>query len=223
MVQAARRWVSGDGAAVRIENHKLISAIPDFRPEFQADEWGGPLKPEILVIHYAVTESAGATARVLDARQYVSCHLTIDSTGRVIQQVPFDRIAYHAGKSSYRGRQDVGRFSIGIEVSNPGPLVKAADGYATTYGKRWTGGVVEAWHKNDKGHNGWKYWAEYSQTELDLCAHIATLLKLEYGLTDVVGHDEIAPGRKSDPGPAFPMDWLRATIFPERDTEPPPP
>lgn len=210
---------------MRIENHRLLSATPDFKPEYQADEWGGPLKAELLVIHYAVTESAGATARVLDARQYVSCHLTIDKTGRIIQQVPFDRIAYHAGKSSYRGRQDVGRFSIGIEVSNPGPLLKMPDGsFETTYGKRWEGGVVEAWHDNDKHKQGWHFWAEYSQTELDLCAHIGELLRLEYGLTDVVGHDEIAPGRKSDPGPAWPMAWLRETLFPmtKRDTDPAP-
>lgn len=213
---------------MRIENHRLVSATPDFRPEYSPDEQGGPLPKEglIAVIHYSVTETAEATKRVLDYRDFVSCHLTIDKTGRIIQMVPFDRVAFHCGGSEYMGRRDCNKFSLGIEVSNPGPLLKMPDGsYQTTYKKPWTGNVVEAWHPNDESQRGWRYWAEYSQTELDLCAHIVTLWKLEYGLVDVVGHDEIAVpvGRKSDPGPAYPIDWLRKVVFPERDTDRAPP
>lgn len=210
---------------MRITGHKLVGVTEDFRPEYQPDEQGGLLPKEglIAVVHYSVTESAGATARVLDAREYVSCHLTIDRTGRVIQQVPFDRVAFHCGASEYLGRRDCNKFSLGIEISNPGPLLPMdGGGYKTTYGKRWEGRVVEAWHPNTPGR-GWRYWAAYSQTELDLCAHICTLWKLEYGIVDVVGHDEIATpvGRKSDPSPAFPMAWLRSVVFPGRDTGPP--
>lgn len=213
---------------MRIENHRLVGVTPDFRPEFQLDEQGGPLPAQglVAVIHYAVTGSAGATAAVLRAREYVSCHLSIDASGRIVQQVPFDRVAWHAGASEYRGRKDVNKFSLGIEIGNPGPLLKAdGGGFKTTWGAPWAGGVLEAWHPNTPGR-GWRYWAEYSQTELDLCAHICTLWKLEYGIVDVVGHDEIAVpvGRKSDPGPAFPMHWLRGVVFPNRtDTEPVPP
>lgn len=209
---------------MKIENHRLVGVTEDFLPEFKLDEQGGILKPEIAVIHYAVTESADATAAVLRSREYVSCHLTLDKTGRIIQQVPFNRVAWHAGKSEYRGRSDCNKFSLGIEISNPGPLQKQGDGsFRTTYGVPWKGEVVEAFHKNDKFEHGWRYWAAYSQVELDLCAHICTLWKEHYGITDVVGHDEIAPGRKSDPGPAFPIEWLRDVVFLRRDTEQSPP
>lgn len=210
---------------MKIENHRLVGVTEDFLPEFKLDEQGGllPKTGLIAVIHYAVTESASATAAVLRSREYVSCHLTIDSKGKIIQQVPFDRVAWHAGQSEYRGRKDVNKFSLGIEISNPGPLVKQPDGsFRTTYGTPWKGEVFEGFHKNDKWQHGWRYWAAYSQVELDLCAHICTLWK-DYGIIDVVGHDEIAPGRKSDPGPAFPIDWLRSVVFPRRDTEPSPP
>lgn len=184
-----------------------------------------PIVPKIAVIHYAVTRSAAATYAVLKDRQYVSCHITIDDTGRVIQMVPFNRRANHAGVSKYDGLTDVGAFSLGIEISNPGPLLKQADGtFKTTYGAPWTGGVVEARHKSGLVPN-WKFWAEYSQVELDLCAHLCELWKREYGIVDIVGHDDIAPGRKFDPGPAFPMAWLRETIFPgsaDTDRAPPP-
>ena len=38
------------------------------------------------------------------------------------------------------------------------------------------------------------------------------MLANHYGLRDVVGHDDIAPGRKQDPGPAFPMASVRARV-----------
>lgn len=42
---------------------------------------------------------------------------------------------------------------------------------------------------------------------------IAGLLVEEYELKDIVGHDDIAPGRKFDPGPAFPMQSFPAAVF----------
>lgn len=210
---------------MRIEGHRLIDTSPDDGIEVAwiPDETAGVLVPEIAVIHYAVTDTVRFTANVLNAREYCSCHVTIDKSGHVIQQVPFNRVAWHAGVSNYHGREKVSYFSLGIEISNPGPLEKRADGsFVTTYGKPWTGGVVERYHPNAPGR-GWKYWAEYSQTELDLCAHICELWRQEYGIKDIVGHDEIAPGRKFDPGPAFPIAWLRETVLPShRVTEPDP-
>lgn len=194
-----------------IENHRLVGD----NVSFWADNYGPEIVPEVAIVHYAVTESAGATARVLEGSPY-SCHVTIDSTGRVIQQVPFNRAAWHAGKSSYKGRDDCWRFTLGIEVSNPGPLVTGPDGrLRTTYGKVWTAGSVAKLHKHPKAPPLWQNWAEYSQVEVDLVAEICELWRQTYGITDVVGHDDIAPGRKFDPGPAFPMRWLHETIFPE--------
>lgn len=46
----------------------------------------------------------------------VSSHLLIRRDGEVVQYVPFHRRAWHAGVSSYAGRQDCNDFSIGIEL-----------------------------------------------------------------------------------------------------------
>lgn len=46
----------------------------------------------------------------------VSAHLMIDRTGLTYQYVPFDKVAWHAGESSWRGRKNCNQFSIGIEL-----------------------------------------------------------------------------------------------------------
>ncbi len=46
----------------------------------------------------------------------VSAHLLIRRTGHIIQYVPFNRRAWHAGKSNYQGRENCNDFSIGIEL-----------------------------------------------------------------------------------------------------------
>lgn len=213
---------------MKIENHRLVASDPSEQVSFQLDEVGPVLLPKIAVIHYAVTESAGATASVLKARDYVSCHVTVDRNGRVIQQVPFDRVAYHAGQSVYAERKGVNNFSLGIEVSNPGPLIKGPDGkLRTVYGAIWGDAeherAIEAKHKSGVAPKEWTHWAEFSDREFDLCAQIVDLWRATYGITDVVGHDDVCipVGRKFDPGPAFPIDALRRAVFGAQTTTAP--
>ncbi|WP_232522318.1 1,6-anhydro-N-acetylmuramyl-L-alanine amidase AmpD [Marinimicrobium alkaliphilum] len=46
----------------------------------------------------------------------VSAHLLIERTGALTQFVPFERRAWHAGQSRYRGRENCNDFSIGVEL-----------------------------------------------------------------------------------------------------------
>jgi AmpD protein len=46
----------------------------------------------------------------------VSAHLLIKRDGNIVQYVPFDKRAWHAGQSSYQGRERCNDFSIGIEL-----------------------------------------------------------------------------------------------------------
>lgn len=47
---------------------------------------------------------------------HVSAHLLIERTGRIIQFVPFNKRAWHAGESIFMGREQCNDFSIGIEL-----------------------------------------------------------------------------------------------------------
>ena len=104
---------------------------------------------------------------------HVSSHLFIRRDGRIIQFVPFEKRAWHAGQSEYEGKQRCNDFSIGIELEG-------------------TDDVAYTEH-------------QYEQ----LAAVIEAILQAfpDTSRDRIVGHADIAPGRKTDPGPAF--DWTK--------------
>jgi N-acetyl-anhydromuramoyl-L-alanine amidase len=108
----------------------------------------------------------------------VSAHVLIRRDGQVVQFVPIGARAWHAGVSSWRGREACNDFSIGIELE----------------------GVDDAPYEV----------VQYTQ----LAALIAALCRAYPALAAecVVGHDDIAPGRKTDPGAAFDWPRLRAMV-----------
>jgi len=104
----------------------------------------------------------------------VSSHLVVYRDGAVTQYVRFAERAWHAGRSSFNGREACNDFSIGIELEGTDTL-------------------------------------PYEDAQYRVLAKIVAALCAAYPRlsTDrVVGHSDIAPGRKTDPGPAF--DWPRA-------------
>jgi N-acetyl-anhydromuramoyl-L-alanine amidase len=103
----------------------------------------------------------------------VSAHLLVRREGSVVQFVPCHQRAWHAGASSWQGREGCNDFSIGIELEGT----------------------------DDSPYESAQYQA--------LAALIGALCAAYPGLSPlrVVGHSDIAPGRKRDPGPSF--DWPR--------------
>jgi len=103
----------------------------------------------------------------------VSSHLLIRRDGEVVQYVPFHLRAWHAGASSYCGRERCNDFSIGIELEGSDDVA-----YEPIQYRRLSDAIVA------------------------LCRAYPTL-----STQRIAGHSDIAPGRKTDPGPAF--DWTR--------------
>lgn len=193
-----------------IQNHRLVNV-----PYVPAKLTGPPITPEILVMHYTATLLGAPVVQAFAAANAAaSAHLVLDVDGAFTQMVPFNRRAAHAGASSWKGRPACNGFSIGIEVVNPGPLHQTETGYVETIRRRpWTGDVVHAKHKNGCA---FIHWAAYSAEQVDALLEVTRLLVETYSLVDVVGHDDVAPRRKIDPGPAFPLGTFRAVLG-ERD------
>lgn len=108
----------------------------------------------------------------------VSSHLLVRRDGTTVQFVPFDRRAWHAGVSSFGGRENCNDFSIGIELEGT-------------------------------AHTG------YRAEQYSALTSICQLVLAEYGIPvqNIVGHSDIAPGRKTDPGPGFDWPRLRQTLY----------
>ena len=100
----------------------------------------------------------------------VSAHFLIRRDGALLQFVSCARRAWHAGVSSWRGRERCNDFSIGVELEDTD-------------------------------------FKPYTERQYRRLASLARLLRDSYPqLSGVAGHEEIAPGRKTDPGPAFEWD-----------------
>jgi N-acetyl-anhydromuramoyl-L-alanine amidase len=104
------------------------------------------------------------------AHMTVSAHFLVRRTGELIQFVPCELRAWHAGVSSWQGRERCNEFSIGIEVE---------------------GSDFEP----------------FESVQYQVLARLTKAIFDQYGKLDIAGHSDIAPGRKTDPGPYF--DWNR--------------
>ena len=69
---------------------------------------------------------------------------------------------------------------------------------------------VLATHRNESKP---AYWHSYTEVQIEACRQVCELLIGKYGINLIVGHEEIAPGRKQDPGPAFPLDKFRDRLL----------
>lgn len=139
----------------------------------------GP-RVDLLVIHYTVLNFEDSL-RVL-TQQVVSSHYLVDVDPPTIYRlVPEDRRANHAGLSAWGRRQLLNMSSIGIEIVNPGRI-------QTPEGERY---------------------APFPPQQIDAVVALVRDIVRRWGIPKerVVGHADIAPGRKQDPGPMFP--WKR--------------
>lgn len=107
----------------------------------------------------------------------VASHFFIRRSGELIQFVPTEKRAWHAGVSSWKGVERCNDFSIGIEL----------EGCDTQ---------------------------PFDKRQYPVLASLLSRLRKRYPGSDVAGHSDIAPGRKTDPGPFF--DWSLIGIPPEK-------
>ncbi|MCU0934019.1 MAG: 1,6-anhydro-N-acetylmuramyl-L-alanine amidase AmpD, partial [Thiobacillaceae bacterium] len=114
-------------------------------------------------------------AAIRDLR--VSAHFFIRRDGELVQFVPCVLRAWHAGASSWRGRQRCNDFSIGVELEG-----------------------------SDE--------QPFTDAQYAVLNRLLAVLAGHYAIEGLAGHADIAPGRKTDPGPHF--DWKRVAWPPGR-------
>jgi N-acetylmuramoyl-L-alanine amidase len=181
---------------------------------------GGRYTPQYLVMHYtAATEGRGSISWFMNKDAKASAHLLIDRDGTITQFAPFNIITWHAGVSQWNGLVGLNKFSIGIELVNGGKLAKTGNAWICRVDNKTVpdSEVIIARHKNEGGDSGWQ---TYTDIQLQTTIEVTTLLVKTYQLKDVLGHEDIAPHRKSDPGPAFPMGSFQSKVLGRKEDAP---
>jgi N-acetylmuramoyl-L-alanine amidase len=131
----------------------------------------------MLVLHYTgMQDAASAIDRLRAPDAKVSAHYVVAEDGQVLRLVDEGKRAWHAGKSHWRGIDDINSASVGIEIVNPG---------------------------HEFGYR------PFPDAQIDALIPLVAGIVERHGITrgNVVGHSDIAPKRKQDPGELFP--WSR--------------
>ena len=133
---------------------------------------------KFIIIHYTgMKKEIAAIKKLCDQKSKVSSHYFIKNNGDVLNLVPNLYSAWHAGISSWKNYSSLNKYSIGIEINNPG-------------------------HDN-------KY-KNFSSKQIKSLIKLLKYLLKEFKIKkrNVLGHSDISPERKKDPGEKFPWKKL---------------
>lgn len=169
--------------------HSSMEARQGYWADTAHPAQGARPRIKVVVIHYTADDFSSSLATLTDRQ--VSAHYLIPrqppqkaGRGVVWQLVPEQQLAWHAGPSFWRGATRINDTSVGIEIVNAG------------YQRTLTGLT----------------WQPYTPDQITVLTALLRDLQQRYGIApeNIVGHSDIAPQRKQDPGPLFPWQQLAA-------------
>jgi N-acetylmuramoyl-L-alanine amidase len=189
------------------------------------------IDPDYLIVHYTAGDTAKEAINwfmnTAGNPDRIAAHIVLDLDGTITQLVPFNRRANHAGSSTWDGVNNLNNHSIGIELVNPGFCEKLTDGSYKrrvtekknqAYPKGRATEILETKHKHrfwtEKDNN---HWFKFPEAQLAALYKLSKALIRHYELITVLGHDDISPLRKPDPGPCFPWKEYKLNVLGKED------
>ena len=133
---------------------------------------------KFIIFHYTgMKKEVDAISKLTNENSKVSSHYFIKKNGEIITLVPDLYIAWHAGISCWKNYKSLNKYSLGIEISNP-------------------------------GHN-YQY-ANFTKKQINSVLKLTKFLIKKYKIKSkfILGHSDISPDRKKDPGEKFPWEFL---------------
>lgn len=198
----------------------------------QSGNAGELIDPDYLIIHYTATDTArpaidlfmNTTTNV----NRIAAHIVLDADGTITQLIPFNKKANHAGPSTWDNVDFLNSHAIGIELVNFGYVEKLSNGsfrrlagkdkkgnpVFTTFPSTESTRIIKVNHKHKFSiGKETKNWFIYPEAQLNALFNLCKVLFENYQMITAIGHDDISPGRKLDPGPAFPWDSFKTNVF----------
>ena len=155
----------------------VVKKIVNYSPNFNLKK-RNIRQIKFLIFHYTgMRLEVDAIKRLTKIQSEVSSHYLIKNNGEIVVMVPETYIAWHAGVSFWKDYKSINKYSIGIEISNPGHS-----------------------HKYKK----------FSIKQIKSIVKLSKYLIKKYNIKpiSILGHSDIAPNRKKDPGEKFPWKEL---------------
>ncbi len=131
-----------------------------------------------IIFHYTGMKNENQSIQKLTSQKSkVSSHYLIKKNGEILSLVPDLYIAWHAGISSWKNYKSINKYSIGIEISNPGHEFRYND---------------------------------FTKKQINSILKLSKFLIKKYKIQPkfILGHSDISPDRKKDPGEKFPWHYL---------------
>jgi N-acetyl-anhydromuramyl-L-alanine amidase AmpD len=143
---------------------KYTKCIPSVKgKEYYYDE---QIKKEKIVTHFTEGYLKGDLQALTGGRGHVSVPFLIARSGTILNLFPSGDWSYHLGPSAKGGNTTQSKLSIGIELSNIGPLLRDGDVLRTLYGDVYCD-ITDHWayHKFDQAFRGYYYFATYTEEQ----------------------------------------------------------
>lgn len=162
--------------------------------------------PEGCIVHF--TAGQADKSAVAYGRKMGYSYMHIDPMGVITQSTPLDEWGCHAGDSYWEGLgHGVSQHLVGIEVACAGKLTKIdKQQYQSWFGKKYDEAAVR-YFQQDRDNVQAGYYQKYTQAQETALIHLILWLKTNnpdvFKIEYVLGHDEVAPSRKNDPGAAL--------------------
>ena len=138
---------------------------------------------KFIILHYTgMKKESKAIERLCDSKSKVSSHYFIKNNGEILNLVPDLYVAWHAGNSKWKKLNYLNKYSLGIEINNPG---------------------------HDHGYK------KFTSKQILSLMKLLKYLKKKYNIRkqNILGHSDISPDRKKDPGEKFPWNKLAKKNF----------
>lgn len=186
----------------------------------QTPNGGAALVPAGIIVHDTAGDlpGTGSVSWLTNPAAKASAHFVVGFDGSITQLQALNRQTWHAGKSQYKGRQNCNAFTIGIEIANPGAMVKFGAGYSNGGVTPEKGvkipGTMDVRQASSPNH-GNAYWLAYSAAQIETVTELCRAIKAAYDIEFISTHWEIClpKGRKVDTNPLFPLEELRQAVF----------
>ncbi|MEW6084598.1 MAG: N-acetylmuramoyl-L-alanine amidase [Chloroflexota bacterium] len=185
-----------------------------------------------IIMHFTTgTRMESSINHFKDPSSLVSTHLLIGRDGRVVQFLPFNKVAHHSGFSWWEGKSNLNTMSIGIEMDNAGLLIRRKNDQGKDTWFRRNIEFKENQIKRDvhmkqyiplkpdgkPDKTKFPAWEKFTEVQLEVAFKIVEALVKKYKIEEILGHDDVNLRNRYDPGPAFPLTEWRQKLFKRRE------